>query len=365
MSGLFLFDRITIIGLGLIGSSIARAAHKKKLAETIVGCDENDIAPTFARSHKFIDVAMHDMKMAVKDSDLVILAVRPASMGDVAKKIGASLKKGAIVMDVASVKRPVMEAISAHLPSHVDYIPAHPIAGSELSGTRAGKANLFEGKRVIVTPNEPLQDDMLRRITAFWSAIGAKVEGIPPDLHDLLYAHVSHLPSLLSFAAKHIITDPAAAQKQKKFLRLSHASTELWTEIFLLNQANVLSALDRYLDVLWHIKGELAAAPEGEESKQDDALARNILFPRIAASCLITTVMEAEKQAGFSYARYAGTGFADFTSPATAAPEGDIEQIAQHYLPVLGVLQDYIVVLKKLRDVLAGGSAKKLQEALQ
>jgi len=364
MSGLFLFDRITIIGLGLIGSSIARGVHKKKLAETLVGCDDNELTLTFARSKKFIDVAMHDLATAVRDSDMVVLATPPSTMGDIAKKIAPHLKHGAIVMDTASVKQPIMEAIAAHLPSHINFIPAHPIAGSEESGVLAGRAELFKDKRIIVTPNEPLQDKTLQIINKFWSAIGAKVEGIPPALHDMLYAHVSHLPQLLAYAAKRLIPHPSSKDTQKRFLRLSNSNTTMWTEIFLLNQANVLKALDRYLDVLWHIKGELSQAPEGEKNVNDDTLARSTLFPRIAASCLITTVMEAEKQAGFSFARYAGTGFADFTSPATGKPEGDIEQISNHYLSVLNVMQEYIVELKKFRELIVNGNALVLQEAL-
>lgn len=360
----FLFDRITIIGLGLIGSSIARAARKYKLAETIVGCDTNDITVTFARSGKIIDIAMSDLPTAVRDSNVVILATPPSTMGEIALKMSPGLREGTIVMDTASVKEPVMHAISRHIPSHVDYVPAHPVAGSEQSGISAGRAELFDGRRVIVTPNEPLQERMMQTINRFWNAMGARVEGIPPQLHDLIYAHVSHLPHLLAFAVKSILSDGKGDETLQKFVRLQRAEAGMWADIFLLNRDPLLKALDRYLDALWHINSELSRPPEGEQSQQDNELALRVLFPRIAASCLITTVMEIERQQGIPLARYAGTGFADFTAPATAEPEHDIEAISSHYLSTLAILQDYIVELKRLHEALSTGNKETLVSAL-
>ncbi len=153
------FDRITIIGLGLIGSSIARAVHERGLAKTIVGCDHNEISLAYARKHGFIDTAESDPPKAVAGSDLVILATPPSTLADIAQSIAPHLKPGAIVMDVCSVKQPAIDAIAPHIPPGVDFIPAHPIAGSEQSGIAAGRADLFERKQVIITPKEPLQDE--------------------------------------------------------------------------------------------------------------------------------------------------------------------------------------------------------------
>jgi prephenate dehydrogenase len=279
--------------------------------------------------------------------------------------MSAGLMAGAIVMDTASVKLPVMQAIAQHLPSNVDFIPAHPIAGSESSGIAAGRADLFQGKRVVLTPNEPLQGRMLETITRFWSEVGARVEGVPPDLHDVLYAHVSHLPQLLAFACRNIVPSEDLKPALKPFTRLQSSSAELWADIFTLNREPLIMALDRYMDALWHVKGELAKAPDKNEDKGDALLARQALMPRIIASCLITTVMECEKKLGFSFARYAGQGFADFTSPASAAPEGDIESISDHYLPVLSLLQDFLAKLTKFREQLLQGDKHGLASAIQ
>jgi len=361
----FLFERITIIGLGLIGSSIALAVRQNKLAETVVGCDNSETALAYARSKNMIDVAMHDLKTAVRDSDLVIISTSPSAMESVSEQIAPTLKKGALVMDTASVKLPIMNAISRHLPSHVDFVPAHPVAGSEQSGGKAGKKDLFNNRRVVVTPNEPLQENMLQTVTSFWSKMGARVEGVPPDMHDRLYAYVSHLPHLLAFAAKKLIEDDENNKKLQKFLRISSSDTAMWAEIFHLNRDNLLTALDRYLDALWHINGELSRAPSEEKSATDTQLVHGVLFPRLASSCLVTTTMEAEKKDGFSYARYAGTGFADFISPVISEPEPEIEQISQHYLPMLELLQNYITELKKLRELVEATDTDALAEALK
>jgi cyclohexadieny/prephenate dehydrogenase len=344
-----IFEQVTIIGLGLIGSSIARALRDNDFAGTIVGCDQNELSVAYARSHKFIDTGTSDPKTAVKGSQLVILATPPSTLGTVTKQMAPGLRQGAIVMDTASVKQSAMDAIAVHLPTHAVFVPAHPIAGSEQSGIAAGRADLFKKKRVIVTPSDPLPDHLLQVINSFWTGMGARVEGMPAPLHDMVYAYVSHLPQLLSFAAaKTIGTHPPALES---FLRLSKSNPALWIDIFSANKENIIKALDRYLDVISHIKNELSQAPE-PKGGDNPTLVREVLFPRIAASCLVTTAMTAEKQAGFSFARYAGTGFADFISPAAGMPDENIEQISGHHEAVAAVLHKYGSTLKSLRTLI-------------
>ncbi len=361
---MFLFERITIIGLGLIGSSLARAIRQQELSGTIVGCDQDEESLLYARSHKLVDLALRDPATAVKQSDLVILAVPPGSMGDVAKQMRPGLRKGAIVMDTASVKQPVIESISAQLPTTVDFIPAHPIAGSEHAGISAGRADLFSGRRVILSPAEPLSGRMLELMTRFWQSLGARVEGVPPQLHDTIYAHISHLPQLLAFATRGIV--PSGGREiLERFTRLQASPPALWADIFLLNREPLLAALDRYMDALWHIKSELSQAPKDEGSQSDEAMVRSMLLPRILAACLVTTVMESEKKLGFSFSRYSGQGFKDFTAPASETPDGDIEQISSHYLPTLALLQQFLDTLSKLRELLASGQLSSLSSALK
>ncbi len=359
-----LFNRIVIIGLGVVGSSIARAVHERNLAVTIVGCDANEIALAYARKHKFVSAVTSDPQEAVAGAELVVLATPPSTLAAIAEAIALHLDKGTIVTDVCSVKEAAIAAIMPHIPEGVDYIPAHPIAGSEKSGVEAGRGNLFEHRHVIITPDQPTQSQALQIMTRFWQALGARVEGMPPALHDMVYAYMSHLPHLLAFAAATPLTAYRDDTHVQKFLRLSGSSTTMWVEIFSLNKDNMLKALDRYLDAVAHIIHELGEAPAGSENANDDAVAHTVLFPRIAASCLITTVMEAEKLAGFPFGRYAGAGFADFINPATLPPDDDIERISGQYAGVAKVLGGYTVKLKAIRVALVEGNPEALERAI-
>ncbi len=358
------FKRITIIGLGLIGSSIARAAREYKLADTIVGCDSNHTALAYAQAHHFIDESTHEPEKAVAGSEMVILATLPSAFDNLMKTIAPALMKGAIVMDTASVKRAAIQSIHAHLPEHVHYVPAHPIAGSEQSGVSAGRADLFRKRYVIITPNEPEINDALKKANMFWHDAGAKVEAMPPDMHDMIYAYVSHLPHLLAYAARLTLHNSENMPQLKGFLRLSNANPDLWSELFYLNQDNLLTALNRYVDATTHIMQELEQAPDDAKLDDDDDTARTVLFPRVAASCLITTVMEAERKAGVPFARYAGQGFADFVSPASAPPDGDIENISGHYRQVASLLKAYNGRLALVHDLLARNQYKELSQVL-
>lgn len=360
-----LFKRITIIGMGLIGSSIARAATEHRIAEIIVGCDENEISLAYAHKHGFITHHETDAADAVDDADLIILSTPPATLGAIAETIVPHLRKGALIMDVCSVKAAAIADIAPHIPDGVHFIPAHPIAGSEHTGVAAGRADLFQKKRVILTPVDLRHDFMYQQATAFWQALGARCEAMPAATHDLIYAYVSHLPQLLAFAAAEPLAEYEALEQSdpllQKFMRLTHSDPDLWIQIFILNRDNVIAALDRYLDVIAHVVSEFAQGPDTTNaSAEDERLARTALFPRIAASCLITTVMDAEKKAGFSFARYAGTGFADFTYPASQPPEGDMESISDQYRAVALVLSEFTQRLKEFHQAIASGEEELL-----
>jgi cyclohexadieny/prephenate dehydrogenase len=359
-----IFERITIIGLGLIGSSIARAAREYKLAGTIVGCDKNHTALAYAQAHHFVDAISHTPEEAAKDCDLIILATPPSTFENITKAIAPMLKQGAIVMDTASVKRMAMQAIGGNLPAHALFIPAHPIAGSEQSGVSAGRADLFAKRYVIITPDEPEMSDALKKITTFWKGTGAKVEGMPADMHDMIYGYVSHLPHLLAYAARLTLHNSENAPQLQGFLRLSNSNPDLWSELFTLNQDNILTALNRYVDATNHVLYELEQAPDDAPLNNNEDIARTVLFPRVAASCLITTAMEAERKAGVPFARYAGQGFADFVSPASAPPDADIENISGHHTQVAALIKDYNGRLSLVHDLLARNQYKELSQVL-
>lgn len=360
-----IFKQITIIGLGLVGGSIARAAHENRLAEKIIGYDLNEISLAFALKEKFIDIAGASLEKSVAGSGLVIIATPPSTLGDIAQAIAPHLAIGAIVIDVASVKRPAIEAIAPHFPSNIIFIPTHPIAGNEKTGVRAGSADLFAKKRVIITPEAPPEPEILKKLTAFWAGMGARLEGMPAEIHDLIYGYMSHLPQLIAFCLEkplgEFFTRTEGKPIYKSFLRIASSSPELWAGIFELNKDNLLKGLDRYIDVISHVYNELKSAPGSEESKNDPELAHTVLFPRIVASCLVTTVMEAERNAGIPLARYAGTGFADFTAPAIIPPDADIEQISAQYKLVETILDKFLLRLKLFRTALASGTTAEIR----
>ena len=194
-----LFPRIAIIGLGLIGSSIARGTMALGLAGELVTTDGSaDVrrrAKELGLGHRVTDTNAE----AVKDADLVIACVPVGACGLVAKDIAAHLKAGAIVSDVGSVKTAVLKDMAAHLPDTVDFVPAHPVAGTEHSGPDAGFAELFVNRWCILTPAETASPAGVERLKDFWQALGANVETMTAEHHDLVLAITSHLPHLIAY----------------------------------------------------------------------------------------------------------------------------------------------------------------------
>ncbi len=340
--------QITIIGLGLIGSSIARAAKNNNAASRIVGVDSNAESLAYALQNDIIDHAEESAAAAVKGADIVIIATPTPLLEEFCKAIALSLKPHALVMDTGSVKRAPLAIMTENLPTHALIVPAHPIAGSEQSGINAGRKDLLKDKHIIITPSAPLNAEDFQRVSSFWKALGGIVEAMPADMHDMIYGYVSHLPQLLAFAAKEVVSEN---ENLTRFLRIAHSDRALWKDIFAANADVIATALDRYLDAISHIHRELKSAPHDAEIKPNDA-DTNMLFARIAASCLATTVMEAEKKAGAPFAKFAGTGFIDFVSPATTEPEKDLENISNHYAALIPLLAGYEKTLLELRKTL-------------
>lgn len=362
------FKKLVVIGMGLIGSSIARSAHAHKVASVIIGVDSNELSLIYARKHGFVTDTTTDAAKAVVDSDVVIIATPTHLLAEICEAIAPYLAEGALVMDTGSVKQLPLSLMSEHLPAHVLVVPAHPIAGSEQSGVAAGSEQLFDKKRVVITPEIPLEQDALQHITQFWQLLGARVEAMPAELHDTIYGYVSHLPQLLAFAVLPLIhpTDDEIGQYPalNTFLRISASDIQLWSGIFLLNREVMLAASHRYLDVISHIRKELENAPEGTERKQG-SVARLALFPRIVASCLITTVMEAEKNAGVHFVRYAGSGFADFTHPVMSDPEQDLAHISDYYAELIPLMEALEARLSGIIRALESESASSIAGSLE
>src|SRR6201993_4220750 len=188
-----LFNRLALIGVGLIGSSIARAARAQGAVREIIATARSPATRRRVAELGLADQVVEDNGAAAAGADLVIACVPVGACGEVAKEIAPHLKPGAIVSDVGSVKAAVVRDMGPPLPAGVHFVPAHPVAGTEHSGPDAGFAELFVGRWCILTPPADAQADAVERLVAFWRALGAKVESMSPEHHDLVLAITSHV----------------------------------------------------------------------------------------------------------------------------------------------------------------------------
>jgi len=250
-----LFERVAIIGLGLIGSSIARATRHLNLARTIVAVDHSE--PVIARVNelKLADEATSDMAAGVKDADLVILCVPVGVCGAVAEAMKQGLKAGCIVSDVGSVKASVIAQVQPHLPQGVHFVPAHPVAGTEHSGPDAGFATLFHNRWCILTPPEGTDEGAVEKVRAFWAGMGSNVEVMTAQHHDLVLAITSHVPHLIAYNIVGTAADletvtqgeviKFSAGGFRDFTRIAASDPTMWRDIFLHNKEAVLEMLGR------------------------------------------------------------------------------------------------------------------------
>jgi cyclohexadieny/prephenate dehydrogenase len=255
-----LYDTLALIGVGLIGSSIARAARAHGAVRQIV---------TTARSAKtrqrvaelgIADKVVETNFDAVKDADLVIVCIPVGVCGAVAKEIGPHLQPGATVSDVGSVKSSVIRDMGAHLPKTVHFVPAHPVAGTEHSGPDAGFAELFEGRWCILTPPEGTDAEAVDRLAAFWRLIGAKVEIMSAEHHDLVLAITSHVPHLIAYNIVGTAADMEEVTQSevvkfsaggfRDFTRIAASDPVMWRDVFLNNKEAVLEMLGRFSEDL-------------------------------------------------------------------------------------------------------------------
>jgi cyclohexadieny/prephenate dehydrogenase len=250
------FDRIAIIGAGLIGSSIARAAREYGAAREIAILDASPQVMARVRELGIADDARGHAAQALKGAGLVIICTPVGVCGTVAEAIAAHLEKGAILSDVGSVKGAVVSQIAPHVPSGVHFIPAHPIAGTEFSGPDAGFATLFQNRWSILTPLEGVDAEAVERLAGFWRRIGAKVETMSPEHHDKVLALTSHLPHLIAYNIVGTADDfgeqtrseviKFSASGFRDFTRIAASDPTMWRDIFLSNREAVLEMLGRF-----------------------------------------------------------------------------------------------------------------------
>ena len=250
------FGKIAIIGLGLIGASIALAVRRGGLAKDVAGFDASDDVRAHARTLGLCDGVTDTASDAVTGADLVILCVPVGACGAVAGEIAAHLTPGAILSDVGSVKGAVIGDVTPHVPPGVHFIPAHPIAGTEFSGPEAGFASLFDGRWAILTPPPGANEDAVARLKAFWRGLGSQVDVMEPGHHDLVLAITSHLPHLIAYNIVGTAHDlervtegeviKYSAGGFRDFTRIAASDPTMWRDVFLNNRDAVLDVLGRF-----------------------------------------------------------------------------------------------------------------------
>ncbi len=255
-----MFKRLALIGFGLIGGSIARAARAQGLAGEIVTTARSPATRRRVQELGVVDRVVETNIEAVKDADLVILCIPVGACGPVAEEIAPHLMPGAIVSDVGSVKGMVLRDMSAHLPKTVYFIPAHPVAGTEHSGPDSGFAELFINRWCILTPPPDADPAAVEKLAAFWRAIGANVETMAADHHDLVLAVTSHLPHLIAYTivgTADELEDVTQAEVLKfsaggfrDFTRIAASDPTMWRDVFLANKDAVLEMLGAFQEDL-------------------------------------------------------------------------------------------------------------------
>ena len=255
-----MFEHVALVGIGLIGSSISHAARRKGLAGTISGSARTQATVDTALKLTLIDRGYRNAAEAVKGADLVILSVPVGACGALAAEIAPHLRPGAILTDVGSVKAAVVRDIAPHVPKGVHFVPGHPIAGTEQSGPEAGFAELFDNRWTILTPEPRTDKAAIETLKAFWAALGAKVEIMTPEHHDMVLAVTSHLPHLIAYnivnTAEHLerVTDSEvikfSAGGFRDFTRIAASDPTMWRDVFLNNKEAVLEMLGRFSEDL-------------------------------------------------------------------------------------------------------------------
>jgi cyclohexadieny/prephenate dehydrogenase len=250
-----LFNRLALIGMGLIGSSIARVCRRKGLARSIVAADASPDVCAQVEALGLTDAVMPATE-AVREADFIILCAPVGAMGAIVEQIGPHLREGAILSDVGSVKCAVIEAVAPHLPKGVHFVPAHPVAGTEESGPEAGFATLFHNRWNILTPPEGTDLKAVARVSAFWTAAGANVEVMQPAHHDLVLAITSHVPHLIAYNIVGTAADLEEVTQSevikysaggfRDFTRIAASDPTMWRDIFLSNKVAVLEMLGRF-----------------------------------------------------------------------------------------------------------------------
>ena len=269
-----MFKKVCIIGCGLIGSSLARAIKKYKLSKKVVSSNRSSITNKKVLELKIVDDSSSNTQKMVDNCDLVIIATPLSSYKNVIFKIGNSLKNGAILTDVGSVKEKIMNMVEKNIPKNISWIASHPIAGTEQSGPEAGFSELFKNRWCILTPSRKAKKKHTKILTSFWKKIGSKVDIMDAKQHDHILSITSHIPHLVAY---NLVNTSIDIQERKKsniikfsagglrdFTRIAASNPLMWRDIFIQNKINTSKTIRKFITNLKVLK----KAIENEDEKK-------------------------------------------------------------------------------------------------
>jgi len=275
MDKFFTFNRVTFIGFGLINSSLARVFKSKSLAKEICAYSRRKQTLLKIKDLNIADYIYDDIKQSVKNSDLIILGVPVGVMSSLVQEFASSLKSGAIITDVGSIKKGLIDSISPVLPKGVHFVPGHPIAGTENSGPDSGFEELFNGRWCILTPTKNTSKDAIKKVDYIWQQAGMKVTIMDAEYHDRVLAITSHIPHLVAYSIVGTVTELEDQLKTevikysaggfRDFTRIAASDPVMWRDVFLNNSGAVLEMLGRFIE-------DLTALQKSIRWKDGDAL---------------------------------------------------------------------------------------------
>ena len=262
-----MFNKVCIIGCGLIGSSLARAIKKHNLSEKIVSSNRSDITNKKILELKIVDDSSSDTQKMANNSDLIIIATPLSSYENVILKIKNSLKNGMILTDVGSVKESVISLVEKIIPKDVSWIPSHPIAGTEESGPEAGFSELFKNRWCILTPSKEAKEKDINTLKLFWKKIGSKVDIMDAKQHDYILSITSHIPHLVAYNIVNTSIDTQGEKQSdiikysagglRDFTRIAASNPIMWRDIFIQNKKNTSKEIEKFIANLEVLKNAI------------------------------------------------------------------------------------------------------------
>jgi len=276
-----LFDSVAIVGVGLIGSSLARVIKRERLARRIIGCDASAAVRRKLKTLGLTDTATGDAGASAKGADLVVVCTPISTYAALGRAIGPKLKPGAILSDVGSVKQVAIQTLGAHLAKRAHFVPGHPVAGTENSGPEAGFADLFAGRWCILTPAKGTSPRAIGRVAELWRRAGMRVETMDAAHHDRVLAITSHVPHLIAYTIVNTANDLEAHLKAevikfaaggfRDFTRVAASDPVMWRDVFLHNREAVLEMMGRLYEDIALLQKAIRA---GEGKTLEDVFAR-------------------------------------------------------------------------------------------